>query len=68
MNDKALFERLDRHNDLMDKQVGVMLQILEMMPKPASRFTNILEKVVLIVGVFTIVNIADTILKWIIGG
>jgi hypothetical protein len=67
MNEKAFFERLDRHNDIMDQQNGIMRQILDMMPKPASRFTGIMETAVLIVTVFSAVGIADTIMKW-IGG
>jgi hypothetical protein len=67
-DEKALFKRLDRHCEILDQQNGIMRQILEMMPKPASKLTSVLEIVVLVVGVFSVVNIADTIMKWITGG
>jgi hypothetical protein len=61
MNYKSLLERLDRHNDIMQ-------QIADNMPKPANRFTSIMETAVLIVTIFSAVGIADTIMKWITGG
>jgi hypothetical protein len=61
MNDNALFERFDRLND-------TMRQIADNMPKPAGRLTGVLETAVLVVSIFGIVNIADIIMKWIIGG
>jgi hypothetical protein len=61
MNEKALFERLDRQNDIIQ-------QISDKMPKPASMVTRVLEKALVIVGIFSGVSVADTIMKWIIGG
>jgi len=61
MNEKAILERLDRHNDIMQ-------QMLDIMPRPASKFISILEIVVLIAGAFSFFSIADVIVKWIRGG
>jgi len=61
MDEKAFLDRLDTHNNLMR-------QLIESMPKPASKFSGILETAVLIVTVFSAVSIADTIMKWITGG
>jgi len=61
MDEKAFLERLDRHNNIMQ-------QILNSMPKPSSKITNVLEKVVLIAGAFSLISIADIIVNWIRGG
>jgi len=61
MDEKAFLERLDRHNEIMQ-------QMLENMPKPASKFTSVLETVVLIAGAFSFFSIADIIVNWIRGG
>jgi len=61
MNEKALLERLDRHNNIMQ-------QMLDIMPRPASKFIRVLETIVLILSVFGIIGIADIIVKWIRGG
>jgi len=61
MNEKAFFERLDRHNDILQK-------ILDKMPRPASKVSSILETVVLFMSIFGVVGIADIIIKWIRGG
>jgi hypothetical protein len=61
MDEKALLDRLDRHNDIMQK-------MLDIMPRPAGKFTSALETIVLIAGALTLVGIAETIVKWITGG
>jgi hypothetical protein len=68
MNDKVLYELLDRHNDLVRQQNNIMRQILDNMPRPTSKFNSILETAVLIGGVLGLVSVVDTIRKWIIGG
>jgi len=61
VDEKAFLERLDRHNDIMQ-------QMLDIMPRPANKFTSILETVVLIVGASGLISVADIILNWIRGG
>jgi len=58
MDEKALFKRLDRHNEILQ-------QMLDIMPKPASRFTRIMETIVLITSALGLIVIADVIIKWI---
>jgi len=61
MDEKALFQRLDRHNDIMQ-------QMLDIMPRPAGKFTTTLETIVLIMSIFGIISVADIIINWIRGG
>ena len=61
MDDKALLERLDRLNDIQQK-------MLDIMPRPAGKFTRIMETVVLFASALGIIVIADVIVKWITGG
>jgi hypothetical protein len=61
MNEKALFERLDRHNDIMQ-------QIADNMPKSSGMIISMLETAVLIASIFGVVGAADIIIKWVTGG
>jgi len=42
--------------------------MLDIMPRPAGKFIKILETAVLFISVFGILNLIDTIIKWVIGG
>jgi hypothetical protein len=49
--------------------INITLQkMLRFMRKPDDTFKKTFEKIVLVVGVFEIINIADVIRQWIIGG
>ena len=52
----------------LEKLNIIMQQILDIMPRPASRLTRILETILLIVGIFGFIGILDTLFKWINGG
>jgi len=45
-----------------------MQQMLDIMPRPASKFIRILETFVLFISVFGIISLIDIIIKWFIGG
>ena len=63
-----LGEKLDSLNKTLEKQNEIMQNILKAMPKPGNRFTRFLEIVVLLTGALGILNIADMIRRWVIGG
>ena len=52
----------------LEKQNEIIQQILDIMPRPASKFIRILETIVLLIGVLGLISIADIIFNWIIGG
>jgi DNA-directed RNA polymerase subunit F len=52
----------------LKRQNEIMQQMLDIMPRPAGKFKNILETAVLIASVFGILNLIDIIIKWVIGG
>jgi hypothetical protein len=54
-------EKLDNINQTLEK-------MLASMQRPKSRFVWALEMLVLFCGALGIINIVDTIRKWIIGG
>jgi DNA-directed RNA polymerase subunit F len=58
---KTLETQLKRQNEIMQ-------QMLDIMPRPGHKITRILEMVVLIAGVLGILNAADIVRRWIIGG
>jgi hypothetical protein len=60
-------ENLHNINQTLVKQNEIIQQMLNIMPKPASKFTRILESIVLFISVFGFISIADIIIKWIIG-
>ena len=45
-----------------------MQQMLDVMPRPQHKVTRVLETGVLIAGMLGILNAADIIRRWIIGG
>jgi len=50
------------------QQNEIMRQIVDYMPRPANKFTRIMETIVLVTSALGIIIIADIIVKWIIGG
>ena len=52
----------------LKRQNEIMQQMLDIMPRPAGKFKNILETAVLFTSVFGIISIIDVIIKWLIGG
>jgi len=65
-------ELLNRINDTLETQLKrqneILRQMLDIMPRPAGKFIKILETAVLFVSVLGILNLLDTIIKWVIGG
>ena len=61
-------EKLDNINKTLEKQNEILQNIFEIMPKPGSRITRILELAVLFAGALGVLNAIDTIKRWIIGG
>jgi hypothetical protein len=51
-------------NKALEHQNEIMLRIVEAMQKPESPFMRVLTLIGAIVGIFTIVNAIDTILRW----
>jgi len=45
-----------------------MQQMLDVMSKPENKFTQILETLVLVAGILGVLNAADIVRHWIIGG
>jgi uncharacterized membrane protein YukC len=58
---KTLETQLKRQNEIMQ-------QMLDIMPRPEHKVTRVLEAGVLIAGVLGILNAADIVRRWIIGG
>jgi len=65
---EKVVEKLDCINHTLERQNRIIQQMLDIMPRPASKFTRVLETAVLFIAVFGFINIVDTIRKWIIGG
>jgi len=51
-----------------EKQNEIAQNLLNLMLKPENKFTQILQMLVLIIGVLGIANVIDIIRNWIIGG
>jgi len=66
MNDTV--EKLDNINRTLERHNEIMQKMLDMMPKPESKFNQVFDTVVLIVTVLGILNAVDIIRRWIIGG
>jgi len=60
----AIHKTLERQ---WEQQNEIMRQILDLMPRPAGKFTRIMETIVLITSAFGLIVIVDVIVKW-IGG
>jgi len=61
MGKEDIAENLKDINETLEK-------ILKVLDKPESKFDKVLERVVLVVGVFGIITIADVIIEWVMGG
>ena len=61
-------EKLDNINRTLERHNEIMQKMLDMMPKPESKFNQVFDTVVLIVTVLGILNAVDIIRRWIIGG
>ena len=61
-------KNLDNINRTLEKQNEIIQKILDVIPRPENKFTRVLETIVLIAGVLGILNAADIIRNWIIGG
>jgi len=63
-----IVKNLDNINRTLEKQNEIIQKILDVIPRPENKFTRVLETIVLIAGVLGILNAADIIRNWIIGG
>jgi hypothetical protein len=61
-------KNLNNINKTLERQNEIIQQMLNIMPRPTSKFISILEIIVLFAGVFGFISIADIVIKWIIGG
>jgi hypothetical protein len=65
-------ESLDNINKTLEtqfkRQNEIMQQMLDIMPRPASKFIRIMETFVLFISVFGIISLIDIIIKWFLGG
>jgi len=52
----------------LKRQNEILQQMLDIMPRPAGKFKNILETAVLFASAFSIITLIDVIIKWVIGG
>ncbi|MCL2044099.1 MAG: hypothetical protein FWG89_08175 [Treponema sp.] len=56
-----IYKALERQNEIIQ-------QMLDIMPKPASKFQKIMETVALFVGIFGIISVIEIIRMWALGG
>jgi len=61
-------ENLNNINKTLERQNEIIQQMLNIMPRPASKFISVLEIIVLFAGVFGFISIVDIVIKWFIGG
>lgn len=66
MNDSST--DLQRMTQVLEKQNAILQNMLTVMTKPENTFIKVLEKLVLIAGVLSILNAADVIRNWLLGG
>jgi len=59
---------LQRMTQVLEKQNAILQNMLTVMTKPENTFIKVLEKLVLIAGVLSILNAADVIRNWLLGG
>jgi len=52
----------------LKRQNEIMQQMLDIMPRPATKFVRVLETIVLFASAFGIISLIDIILKWFTGG
>jgi hypothetical protein len=55
-------------NRTLERQNEIIQQMLQIMPRQTGKFISTLETIVLFAGVFGFINIADIVIKWVIGG
>jgi len=65
---EKVVEKLDCINHTLERQNRIIQQMLDIMPRPTSKFTRVLETVVLFAGALGIFSIVEVVRKWIIGG
>ena len=61
-------ENLNSINKTLERQNEIIQQMLDIMPRPASKFITALETIVLFISVLGFISIADIVIKWITGG
>jgi len=65
-------ELLKSINNTLETQLKlqneILQQMLDIMPRPEGKLKKIMETAVLFIGTLSIINLIDTILKWVIGG
>jgi len=66
--DTDIGEHLHNIHKTLERQNEIIQRMLDIMPKPAGKVTRVLETALLVVGISSVIGIADIILKWIIGG
>ena len=59
---------LRKMTQVLEKQNDILQNMLTVMAKPENTFIKVLEKLVLIAGVLSILNAADVIRNWLLGG
>ena len=64
----SIVEELDNINRTFARQIEIMQKMLDIMPEPESKVVQVLNTVVLIVGVLGIISIIDVVRHWIRGG
>jgi len=64
----SVIKELSNINKTFEKHNEIFQNILDVIKKPESKVTRILEKFVLIAGVLGILNAAEIIRSWITGG
>jgi len=63
-----LTEGLDTIHQTLERQNDILREIADAMPKPTGKVTRVLETALLVVGISSVIGVADTIIKWVIGG
>ena len=62
---EEITERLDNINQTLKEQNMIFRGMLDIIPRPESKFTTTLQTVVLIIGALGFVNLVDVIIKWV---
>jgi hypothetical protein len=58
---EEIAEKLENINETLKKMI-------KRIGKPENKAGRVLEKLLTIVGIFSIINVADVVREWIIGG
>jgi hypothetical protein len=59
---------LDGIKQTLEKQNGILQNMLDIMKKPEKKFVQVLQMIILIAGALGILNIVEIIRNWIFGG